>query len=530
MLKANYRYLFLLFTFLVIGCAKRGNIEGGLKDTIAPVLKMSFPKNFSTNFKGNEVKLVFDEYIKLKNVNKQLIVSPPMKYPPEITPMSASKYINIRIKDTLQPNTTYSFNFGQSIEDNNESNPYPQFKYVFSTGSYIDSLTLSGVVKDAYNKDADAFVSVMLYEVNDTFNDSIIYKQPPRYITNTLDSLKTFTLENLKEGKYMIVAMKDVNSNNKFDPKTDKIGFHRQYITIPNDTLYEMELFQEEIPFKALKPSQASGNKLIMGYEGDPKDIQAVLENGNDVIPAVITQVVGKDSVNIWYKPIKVDSLQLAVKKDKFSQNFTFKIKEQKKDTLSFSTKQSELPLREPFTITASRPLVKFDHSLMSLTNKDSVAVAFKTEYDTYNMQLKFDFPKEPLEKYKLVILPGGLTDFFDKANDTLTYRFTTKNTSDYGNIRVILANVKKFPVIVQLTNAKGEVVASEYSDKALTIDFNALEPAIYSLRVIYDENGNKVWDTGDYLEKRQAEQVIYYPTPIDVHANWDFDQDFRLP
>src|SRR5690606_30378112 len=198
---------------------------------------MSFPKNYGTNFDGREIKLVFDEYVKLKNVNKQLIVSPPLSRAPEISPLTASKTITIKISDALQPNTTYSFNFGQSIEDNNESNPYPQFKYIFSTGSYIDSLKLGGVIKDAYNKNPDNFVSVMLYEADENFNDSIIYNENPRYITNTLDSLKTFSLENLKAGKYLLVAMKDANSNYKFDPKQDKIAFHKEFVTIPNDTL-----------------------------------------------------------------------------------------------------------------------------------------------------------------------------------------------------------------------------------------------------------------------------------------------------
>src|SRR3970040_2240070 len=101
MLKNNLRYIFLLLLLITIGCAKRGTITGGLKDTIAPVLKMSFPKNFSTNFKGDEIKLVFDENIKLKNLNKQLIISPPMKQEPLILPTTASKFITIIIKDTL---------------------------------------------------------------------------------------------------------------------------------------------------------------------------------------------------------------------------------------------------------------------------------------------------------------------------------------------------------------------------------------------------------------------------------------------
>ena len=131
MLKNNFKYILFLLVLLLLSCAKRGFITGGLKDTIAPVLKMSFPKNFSTNFNAHEIKLTFDEYIKLKDLRKQLIISPPMKNEPLILPTNVSKYLSIKINDTLQPNTTYSFNFGQSIVDNNEGNPLNQFKLRF---------------------------------------------------------------------------------------------------------------------------------------------------------------------------------------------------------------------------------------------------------------------------------------------------------------------------------------------------------------------------------------------------------------
>ncbi|RZJ30562.1 MAG: hypothetical protein EOO48_04665 [Flavobacterium sp.] len=531
MRRLGHKYLIVLISILALtGCAKRGNITGGTKDTLAPVLKVSFPKNYGINFKGREIKLVFDEYVKLKDVNKQLIISPPMAKAPDISPQTASKTITIKINDTLRPNTTYSFNFGQSIEDNNESNPYPQFKYVFSTGSYIDSLSLRGVVKDAYNKDVEHFVSVMLYEVDEKFNDSVVYKENPRYITNTLDSLKTFQLENLKAGKYLLVAMKDYNNNYKFDPKQDKIAFHKQYVTIPNDTLYEMELFKEKVGFKAIKPSLASGNRFYMGYNGDPKGVSAVLKNGPDVVQTLITKVANKDSVNIWYKPVKADSLRLSVTKENYKEDFTLKFKAAKNDSLTLTPMRSgTLPPREEYTLNASRPLVKFDNSLMKLT-KDSVEVPFTTTYDEFDQKLKFTFAKEPLSKYRLQLLPGAVTDFYEKSNDSLTFKFDTKASTDYGNLRVTLKNVRKFPVIVELTDAKGIIIASEYSTQATQIDFDGLEPAKYTLRLIYDENGNKEWDTGSLLEKRQSEEVIYFPTPIDVRANWDWDQTFSLP
>jgi uncharacterized protein (DUF2141 family) len=527
--KNSLKYFSLLLLLLTFGCAKRGTITGGSKDTLAPVLKASYPKNFTTNFNGKEIKLVFDEYVKLKNVNKQLIISPPMKNQPDILPQTASKILTIKLKDTLKPNTTYSFNFGQSIQDNNEGNPYPQFKYVFSTGSYIDSLAISVKVKDALEKKTDNFVSVMLYEINEKFNDSTIYKETPRYVTNTLDSLKIVKLENIKAGKYLLVAMKD-NGNNKYNPESDKIGFQKQYITIPNDTIFEVELFKEILHFKAVKPTQASKNRILMGYEGKTKDVKVTVKNGDEILPSVITNYPKKDSLQIWFKPVKSDSLHVTVQKENYSKQFTVKFKKQKADTLSISSEfTGNLPLRERFNITSATPLIKFDKSKMAIFNKDSIAVPFETEYDYMNQKLYLNFNKEPLEKYKISMMPGALEDFYEHKSDTLRYNITTKNASDYGNVKVILENVKHFPVILQLTDKDGKVKATEYSEKETTINFEAIEPATYTLRIIYDDNKNKIWDTGSYLEKRQSEEVIYLPKEIPLHANFDWEQSFDL-
>jgi len=527
--KIDFKYFSLLLLLLTIGCAKRGSITGGDKDTIAPVLKASFPKNLSTNFNGNEIKLVFDEYVKLKNINKQLIISPPMKNQPEILPYTASKVITIKIKDSLQPNTTYSFNFGQSIEDNNEGNPLSQYKFVFSTGNAIDSLALNVKVKDALEKKTDNFVSVMLYEVNEKFNDSTIYKETPRYITNTLDSLQQVKLENIKAGKYLLVALKD-NGNNKYNPKSDKIGFQKQYITIPNDTVFEVEMFKEILPFKAIKPTQASKSRMLMGYEGKPKDVKVTVKNGSEIIPSLVTAFPKKDSLQIWFKPLKVDSLQVEVQQQKLIKQFTVKIKKEKADTLSVSADfVGNLPLRERFSLTSSTPLLKFDKSKITIFNKDSLAVPFEPEYDDFRQKLYLNFAKEPLEKYKITLMKGALVDFYDTQNDTLKYKINTRNASDYGNLRVLLANVKRFPVMVQLTDKEGNVKATEYSEKSTIITFDAIEPALYTLRIVYDDNKNKEWDPGSFMEKHQSEEVIYFPKELDVRANWDVEQPFDL-
>lgn len=535
MLKNTLKYIAFLILISMISCAKRGSITGGLKDTLAPVLISSFPENYSTNFKGNTITLNFDEYIKLKNLNKQLIISPPMKHEPLISPTSVSKFIKIDIKDTLQPNTTYSFNFGQAITDNNEGNAINQFKYVFSTGPYIDSLKLSGRIKDAKDKYVDNFVSVMLYEVNEKFSDSTIYKDFPRYVTNTLDSLRTFQFENLKEGKYLLVALKDKGGNNKFNPKDDKIGFLKHYITIPTDTVYEIELFKEVLPLKAFKPIQASGNRLLLPYEGKQNFKNAkpkiVLKNGDEVLETIVTQFPKKDSLQVWFKPLKADSLSLQVSKDNYDKKFSFKIKNMKKDTLNIKAVQNGIiNFRERFTLETETPLVKFDKSKISLVNKDSTAVDFTTEYDEFDQKLYIDFKKDPVEKYNFTFLPGALTDFYEKTNDTLSFKLTTKELEDYGNLVLNLKNVKRFPIIVDITNKKGdEVLATAYSEGETKITFNLLVPEEFTIRVIYDDNKNKVYDTGNFLKKTYSEEVFYHQKGIDVRSNWDVDESIDL-
>ncbi|WP_395055001.1 Ig-like domain-containing protein [Flavobacterium sp.] len=529
MLKDSIKYFLILLVITVTSCAKRGTITGGLNDTLAPKLINSMPKNFETNFKGKEIKLFFNEYVKLKNVNKQLIISPPMKRQPEILPYNASKFITVKIKDTLQENTTYSLNFGNSIEDNNEGNALEQFKYVFSTGSYIDSLQLNVKVKDAIDKKVDNFVSIMLYEVNEKYSDSIVYIEAPRYITNTLDSLKIVKLENLKPGKYQLIALKDVNGNNKYDPKTDKIGFQKDFITIPNDTVYEVELFKEEnLAFKAINVSQTSGSKLVLGYEGNPKDLKISIKKGLENVDYKISKTEKKDSLNIWFKANKADSIVVNVEKDKFKKQFKLKIKDQRKDSLSFNpSERGDINFRDTIAINSDTPLLKYDISKMKMIRKDSTDVKFTLEYNEFKQKLKIIFEKEPLEKYNFKAFPGAITDFYNRQNDTLDYSFSTRNTSDYGNLRVKLENIKRFPVIVQLTDKEGKVLATGYSEKETLLLFDMVEPNLFTLRLIYDDNKNKVWDAGNFLEKRQSEEVIYFPVSVDVRTNWDVEQSF---
>ncbi|WP_452220654.1 Ig-like domain-containing protein [Lacinutrix salivirga] len=516
---------------VLVNCANRGSPGGGEKDVLPPEITKSVPENYSTNFTGNEIKIYFNEYIKVKNLTKQLIISPPMDPAPEVTPLgSASKYITIKIYDTLQPNTTYAFNFGNSIVDNNEENPFTYYKYVFSTGNYIDSLSVKGTIKDALQRNADTFVSVGLYEVDSTYNDSLVYKQKPKYVTNTLDSITEFSIDNIKAGKYMMVALKDGNEDNIFQQKTDKIGFYPEIIEVPTEQRFELALFKEFPEYKATRPKLISGEKIAFGYEGDYKNMDIeLLSKKPEGFESRVIKDTKSDTLNYFYLPrIKSDSLIFKVSNKTVIDTFTVKISEQKRDSLTVKQLTSSvINFSEDFKITANVPFKSIDESKISV-EKDSVTIPFKGELDTIKNLYSLKFDKEEDSKYAITILPEAFTGFFGTKNDTINYRTTTKTELSYGNVRVKLQNAT-YPVIAQLTDDKGEVKAEQYAEKEQFIDFRFLEPGNYFLRVITDSNKNKVYDSGSYLKKQQAERVSHMKGKIELSAGFDMTFDFTL-
>jgi hypothetical protein len=295
-----------------------------------------------------------------------------------------------------------------------------------------------------------------------------------------------------------------------------------------------MNLFKETPDFKAEKPSQASGNRIIMGYQGKifkgEKMPKVILKNGDEVLPTIVTRFPQKDSIQIWYKTIKTDSLAFSVSNQNFQKDFYVKIKNQKKDTLSIKTiSGNTLKLKDAFKLETSVPIVKIDTSRIKIFDSKNKQIAFTYTNEIENQQLAFDFKKSESERYTLKLLDKALTDFNDKTNDTLNYSFNTLTPADYGNLKIILQGAKAFPLIIELTNAKGDVLVSSYTEKETTLYFDLIEPEKYTFRLIYDTNKNKRFDSGNYLKKQQPEKVFYFEKEIEVRANWDVEQIIDL-
>ena len=535
-LKHFFKILFsvVIIILLTSNCARKGRPSGGLKDSIAPIMVTANPPYKSINFSSKKIKISFDEYITLKNLSQQLIISPPLKFPPTITPQSSpSEDITIRITDTLKENTTYTFNFGKSIQDNNEGNQLKNFKYVFSTGGYIDSLKIKGHVKDAFQKEFDKNINVLLYRIDSTYNDSIIYNKKPNYVANTIDST-LFNITNIAKGNYLLVALQDVSNNYLFNPREDKIGVYKRIIELPKDSIISdpIALFKEVNPFRFTRPKQVAKGKLLFGFEGDRKNITIeLLSKVSSNFKSIIKFEPQKDTLNYWHTPVKNDSLVFKVSKDTFIDTVTVFLRKQLIDSLKINSNATKiLDLRDTLTLTSNNPITNIDPSKILFIDTDSVNVPFTNLILDKTNQIKFFFSKKSNASYSLKLLPKALTDVFNTHNDTLNYAFNTKEPEDYASIKLNIINQTTSQIIVELLSEQNKktidkVVVSNNN----IVHFKLLPPGKYIIRAIIDSNSNARWDTGNYLKKTPPEKVIYHPEVFSIKSNWDAVENFTI-
>ena len=521
---------FLLFAFLILffsQCAKKGRPSGGPKDEDAPLFVTADPPYESINFDKNEINIYFNEYIKLKDLNKQLIVSPPLNpsNPSLISPQgSPSKFINIKILDTLKENSTYIFDFGNSVQDNNESNTLERFKYVFSTGTYIDSLTLEGSVKNSFKSEDLKNIKLLLYRLDSSYSDSAVYKRKPDYVTSSLDT-SNYKFSNLRKGNYLLVALNDKRSDYLFNPKADEIGFLKDTISLPRDSILKdiISIFKEELPYKFKRGKEISKGQLILGYEGkvtkiNIETISAVPDN----FQTITFPEKDKDTINLWHTPIERDSLIFKVNNNGISDTIVIKLRKKEIDSLKVSPQTiGVLDYKDTLFLSTNNPIIKIDTTKINFIDTDTINILYTPYISKKENKIGFIFQKKFQKTYKLNVYPNALTDIFNTSNDTIISQFKTRSLEDYGEITLDVKNTKKTPVIIQLTDLNDKTIAQETTSVSKNISFKYLNPNRYKIRIIYDTNNNGKWDTGNYLAKKQPELVEYLPEIQEVRANW---------
>lgn len=532
-MKQFVKVLFSVITIILLtsNCARKGRPSGGLKDSIAPLMVTAKPPYKQLNFSSKKIELSFDEYITLKNINQQLVISPPLKYLPIITPQTAaSKKITIKLTDTLQPNTTYTFNFGNSIQDNNEGNKLESFKYIFSTGEYIDSLKVRGKVTDAFNQKFDKNIKVLLYKVDTTFNDSIIFRQKPNYVTSTLDST-LFNITNVAKGKYVLIALKDNSNNYLFNPREDKIAFLNEPIELPKDSIINetFSLFKETKKFKYYLPKQVSKGKIQFGFDGKKENVNIeLLSNISEGFNSIIRFEKEKDTLNYWYSAIENDSLVFKLTNGADIDTATVFLRKKVIDSLKINSNVSRtLDLKDTLIFTSNNPITKIDSTKVNFIDKDSVKVPFELAPEKNTNRVKLLFDKKINNSYRLTLLPNVFTDIFNTKNDSLLYTFNTKEAEDYGSIILNVNKKTSSPIIIELLSESNKtVIRRKILTQGTSLEFDLLPSGRYLIRSIIDSNKNGSWDTGNYLNKIQPEKVIYYSEVFNIRANWHINSE----
>ena len=520
-----------VFLLSTIQCAKRASPTGGPKDSIPPVLINASPKLNTTYFNKDEFNLNFDEYVELKDITKQLIISPPLNSSQyKVYPVTgASKKVTLKLLDSLLDNTTYTFNFGESIVDFNESNPSSYLTYTLSTGATIDSLYIRGRITDAFERETERFISLQLYPVDSIIADTMIYSQKPLYVTSTLDTT-IYRFQNLRAGKYAIIALEDKAGNYFFDQNMDKIGYKEQLIELPKDSIIDLRLFKERTNFFWDKPYFVNDHHIVLSYYGDREEEPfKMISDVPDNFESLVTQSRETDSLNYWFKGAELDSLQFEFNIKDSLQIKTVQFKNPIPDSLLIdkSTKGS-LRIQDKYEIKSNLPIVEVNSEQLIVTNVDTIQIPASLKIEENYDRITVDFEVIPNDRYEITLLPKALIDFWGNTNDTLVYRTSTKKIEDYGNIFLRVKHESPHSYIIELL--KNDEVVRRYDTPAEgnNFRFELLDPGKYSIRLIEDANKNKQWDTGSYLDKIQPEKVIYYWKEIDLRANWDMNEIFN--
>jgi uncharacterized protein (DUF2141 family) len=560
---------FFLFSLLFSSCAQVVAPGGGTRDDYAPKVVKYSPDSAQLNFNSKTIELVFDEYIQLKDLNSQLIISPPLDKTPEIKVKNKTMTIDLEGQE-LKPNTTYAISFGNALQDINENNPKEDFSYIFSTGSFIDSLRVNGKVKNAFDHKTEKGILVMLYS---DMSDSVVYKKLPEYFAKT-NADGSFQINNIRKDKYRIIALKDANANYKYDGDPEHIGFPDSIVDPSEKKNILINTFQE--PAKKIfikKYNHPSYGKIVLVFNRGSDSLRVNnLSNDKKGVQEFIDFSRNKDTLTYWVKNYDKDSLKLQVSNG----NTVIDTMEFKMIRLEDALKSKRNPLKlslisspngsqsfdlgSELKLAFSHPIASIDKETAQLkedtlarsisftinpidNNRSVLLAAWDSTVIIEDPNNPAEFIKAPLKskytgwkestKYHLLILPGTFTDIFGFSNDSIKIDFKTKELKYYGSLKLYI-NLPKTQgsYIVQLLNDRDMIVNERtISNPEITesLNYDYLHPNKYRLKLIYDLNGNGKWDSGNYLQGVQPEKVVYNSELITIRSNWDAEVEWKV-
>ncbi len=593
--------LFFIISVVLLGCAAVGTPDGGPYDDTPPKVVGSSPKLEETNVKNKTVRIDFDEYIKLENASEKVIISPPQKEQPEI--QVNGKDIQIKLIDSLQPNTTYTIDFSDGIVDNNEGNPLGDFCFSFSTGSQLDTMEVSGYVLNAADLEPIKGIQVGLYS---NLADSAFTTQQFQRVSRT-DGSGHFVIRGIKPGKYRIYALNDMDQSFSYSQRSETMAWSDSIIvpssteafredTIWNedkitiDTILTVEytrFLPDDIILRAftatpniqyLAKSDRNTHEKIELQFAIPVDSMPVIKglNFNEQDAYIVEHTARYDTITLWMKDTTIyynDTLRFSLQ---YLATDTNGLLTDHIDTLSLTPKRSRARIVQDEQKRAKDEAEKFEKDLKRLErNGDSIGIARlmlpKTKFlpiehtsstmalnDVFTLSFKepitflsdtavkvlkmedsiwvkvpFEIEQDPLlireyriyaewrpeETYKILIDSASIVGLYGLHNDALEHEIRFAPLDTYSTFTVNVANPKS-SYLIELLDNKGDITRCGRIEEG-KVDFFFLIPGKYYVRLIDDVNMNGKWDTGEYAEKRQPENVYYINKVFDLKQDW---------
>lgn len=562
---AALKYIFIILTFLSVwSCAKVGQPSGGMRDRIPPVVVKSVPENGSVNFRGRKIEIEFNEYVTLDNINEKLMISPPLVKRPRT--LLRGKSLIIEYDEQLRDSTTYAFYFLDAIRDLNESNILENYKFVFSTGPVIDSLSLAGTVFNSFDLEVPENVSVLLYG---NLSDTAVTTTVPDYISR-VDQSGSFIIDNIKSGSYRLFALKDDDNSKNYSRVEEPFAFKDSVINItttdnylhdPSDTAMlkmrnpgnDLYLFTGLSKNRYLVNSSRNSKYWLMYALSLPPDTMHFSFSIPGFSPEsyFIEKNITKDTINVWI----TDSLLYSQEQIETIINYPYT------DSLGNEIyKQDTIAMRY---LTPRRP-VKTKTSLVLRSNiqgttiKPGFRIVFRSEtplkkpdtsgiflyelVDTTNSRIDYSLEPDTLEsgvlrlnaeltegrQYTFIMDSATVSNIYNEKIDSTTLRFSVGRSEEYSNITLTITN---FPsdCIIQLLNNTEKPVAEKNIPASGIVQFGLLDRGTYRIKAIHDLNGDGKWTTGDYYTGRQPEPVTYFTKELLIQEGWYVKESWDL-
>lgn len=532
--------IFILITLLITGCAKIVAPVGGPKDTTPPVAVKENPKNGVLNFKEKMIKITFNEFVTLNNPLENIIFSPPLSTTADYA--LKGKSLVIKWKDTLRENTTYSIILADAIKDYTEGNILSFYQYAFSTGPQIDTLQLSGKIKNAETEQPEKGVFVFLY---DRDIDSLPNTIRPTYLTKSNNDGR-FEFKNVKQGTYKIFALKDINSNFIYDLQNEGIAFQKELVTPDTGKTITLAFFNAKDTIqKVLTPInlQKGAYKIPLKLPcKSEKSIKTTI-----LYPPVINHHLqlnnSLDTLNYYFYEDFNDSVVLQIKLPEWNLTDTLTLSPFKPPYRSTRTKaEQKLGIQTLNSGDLFKPLtLNFSYPIQPNQNIETVIIKKGKETNdtiTERFQVNGAFVKsftlpysfETKESYILIFRDSLFFGWDGTTNDSLVIPFTMKTERDYGNLMMDYpVNDENINYIIQLLDGNQKVIQQNTISKKEKITYEHLDPGNYKIKVIFDLNGNGTWDTGNYTKNLQPERILFFEKPISIRGFWDLEETFEI-